>query len=110
MIKNLGSLRSIFKDSKNKIWLATSTGLYLYPTNGEEFIRITPYNLELCVPNYYFIRVAEDKDGNIWATSKQGVAKVDTSNLSFSIIPTTTTLDPLSIYTGKNDFILVGYQ
>lgn len=61
------SIYSIFKDSKERIWTGSMSGLCLYDSQTGHFIRIR--NLDALI-----IEIAEDAKGNLWiATQGEGV-------------------------------------
>ena len=73
--KKFSRVNYIFIDSKNRIWLATRTGLIIETKNGE--YRFKNENLK----NEIY-KVFEDVDGNIWAaTATKGVIQLSSRNI-----------------------------
>ena len=68
---------SIFKDRKNRIWVASMSGINLYNRPEDNFIRIKTLNA-------LTIDIDEDKEGNIWfSTQGRGVFRYDPENQSW---------------------------
>ena len=74
---NLGArvnVKDVFQDSKNRIWVSTSTGLFLLKTTtgGYTIFRHNdqdPYSIS----NDFVYRVAEDKQNQLWVATQDGV-------------------------------------
>jgi len=66
------SVRDIFDDSEGRVWLATTGGLYLFDPAVRTF---TPYLLheDPNVPNELAVHITEDKNGDLWVATKQGL-------------------------------------
>ncbi|MEZ4799193.1 MAG: two-component regulator propeller domain-containing protein [Flavobacteriales bacterium] len=72
-------IRSLFKDSKNRIWLGTTTQSIPYISNGElNYYEPIFSNYQLTIKSF-----TEDNNGNIWAgTDGNGVICLDCKELS----------------------------
>lgn len=68
---------SIFKDRKNRIWVASMAGINLYNRQEDNFVRIKTLNA-------LTIDIDEDKEGNIWfSTQGRGVFRYDPEKQSW---------------------------
>lgn len=74
-----GSIREIYEDSNNQIWLASQdAGLYSFDRNTEKF---TPYfhdekNVNSLSSNNVYC-ISEDYKGNLWVGTLNGLNKID---------------------------------
>ncbi|SOD12152.1 hybrid sensor histidine kinase/response regulator transcription factor [Pedobacter xixiisoli] len=91
--KELGNINSlggddvqyIFKDSKNRMWVLTSAGgLNLAegndPTKALTFIN---YSTKNGLPSDCLLGCLEDKQGNLWLATQNGISKFDVNNKKF---------------------------
>lgn len=62
---------TLFEDSHWRMWLGTKHGLYLF--DGSRFYSMT----EVGFPDMWVIGVAEDGDGGIWVTTRNGTPSVN---------------------------------
>lgn len=68
---------SIFKDRKNRIWVASMSGINLYNRPEDNFIRVKTLNA-------LTIDIDEDNEGNIWfSTQGRGVFRYDPEKQSW---------------------------
>lgn len=67
-------LTTIFKDSKNRIWTGTTTGIYMSAPESGLVRKITPGNLTEMAPEYNTVNaITEDHNGNIWIGTGAGL-------------------------------------
>ncbi len=77
---------SIYKDSRNRIWVGTSYGLNWISEEASAkknpvFQKLTTAN---GLPNNTIHAIEEDRMGNIWVSSNRGLAMVNQADLSIS--------------------------
>jgi len=76
------NIHTFYLDSKNRVWIGTSYGLYW--VNKNDIIKPKPYfhqlTTETGLPNNNVQAILEDTAGNIWISTYQGLAKIDGSN------------------------------
>ncbi len=77
---------SIFKDSRNRLWIGTSYGLNWIKT--DEVSKESPPFQKLTtadgLPNNTIHAIEEDGEGNIWVSTNKGLAKLDQEDLKIS--------------------------
>ncbi len=77
---------SIFKDSRNRIWIGTSYGLNWI--NNTDALKEEPVFQKLTtangLPNNTIHAIEEDRTGHIWVSTNQGLAKVNQADLKVS--------------------------
>jgi hypothetical protein len=89
-IFNTTRINDILIDSKNRMWVATSNGLYLYnEVNWQHF--------DSQLPSQSVITLEEDSSGNIWIGTFSGVVKFN--NSTFQIFTTLNSGLPENIIT-----------
>ncbi len=100
----LSSLKSnnivtIIKDRKDKIWLGTANGLYVFDPGKEEIIARFFKNPDSpkSLKNNYIIKIREGKDGLLWIITEEGLNVIDPSAMSYVDIPIKD--HPMLIYT-----------
>lgn len=74
-----GTVNAIFLDSKLKLWLATTEGIYLKQF-GKPFELVLSFNEKLAANSARFSRVAnvlEDGQGNIWLATNTGLWQIE---------------------------------
>jgi len=76
--------RCIFKDSRGMIWIGTDYGLYRYDGTNVDYLyhKINDRNT---IPSNIVFSLCEDKQGNIWAGTQQGVACISAASLKCSV-------------------------
>ncbi|MBN2729255.1 MAG: histidine kinase [Bacteroidales bacterium] len=75
-------VRSMLRDSKNQIWVGTfDDGLYVMDINGRILKHIEVAENQLVGEQAW--RIIEDKKGNIWIATFNGVSKYDVENNKF---------------------------
>lgn len=77
---------SVFKDSRDRIWIGTSYGLNLIDEKAAfhrepVFQKLTTIN---GLPNNTIHAIEEDRSGQIWVSTNKGLAKVDPAGLKIS--------------------------
>lgn len=74
---------SIFEDSKGFIWVGThSGGLDKFDKKNEKFYHFSTHN---GLPNDVVFGVLEDKSGNLWISTLNGLAKYSPSSNNFRV-------------------------
>jgi len=72
----------IYRDSKNQIWLGTlADGIYLIKPKDDQLIN---YRTKNGIPSNQIKRLIEDKEGNIWISTDNGLSKFDEIKKTFS--------------------------
>ena len=74
------AVHDIFGDSEDRIWLATSSGLFLFDPDAKTF---TPYPTlaDEKAPKDLAFKVAEDKFGDLWIATRQGLRRLNRETL-----------------------------
>ncbi|MBE7171662.1 MAG: response regulator [Williamsia sp.] len=75
----------ILRDSRNRMWLATSGGGFCQAIGREPFasLRFKNYTTKDGMPNDYVLSCAEDKGGHLWIATENGLARFDPDTKSF---------------------------
>jgi len=77
---------SVFKDSRNRIWIGTSYGLNMI--NNSDALQAEPVFQKLTtangLPNNTIHAIEEDRLQQIWVSTNKGLAKVDPADLKVS--------------------------
>jgi len=75
------SIRSIYEDSKNRLWVATNgRGLNLMDRKTETF---TSYTVADGLPNNVVYGILEDKNENLWLSTNKGLSMFNVSLKTF---------------------------
>jgi signal transduction histidine kinase/ligand-binding sensor domain-containing protein/CheY-like chemotaxis protein/AraC-like DNA-binding protein len=86
-VQSLGNndIQFIFRDSKNRMWLATSGGGFCKAGGDQPFTFLTfkNYTTKNGMPNDYVLSCGEDKLGNLWITTENGLSMLAPENESF---------------------------
>lgn len=74
------AVHDIFDDSEDRMWLATSAGLYQFDPDNKTF---TPFqtSADEKAPKDLSFEVAEDKFGDLWIATKQGLRRLNRETL-----------------------------
>ena len=84
------SIQCIFEDQLNNLWIGTYNGLNLFDRKKETFKRYISSIKDNTVENETFNRdnnifsIIEDKSGNIWCSTENGLKKLNSENPTFS--------------------------
>lgn len=78
-------IQYIYRDSKNRMWLATSGGGFCQAIGNQPFqsLRFRNFTTKDGLPNDYVLSCAEDKRGNIWIATENGLSKFSPWNQVF---------------------------
>lgn len=78
-------IQFIYRDSKSRIWLATSGGGFCKAMASKPFesLRFRNYTTKDGMPNDYVLSCAEDKAGNLWIATENGLTKFNAENKVF---------------------------
>lgn len=66
---------SLYKDTKNRLWIGMSQGLDMIKTN-EDKPHFNHYN-DIELPDLYIHSIQEDNKGNIWVSTSNGVSRLN---------------------------------
>ncbi|MEL6142843.1 MAG: two-component regulator propeller domain-containing protein, partial [Bacteroidota bacterium] len=66
------SIKKIFRDSKNRMWIATQTGLNLYRPTTDDFQQFSRAD---GLPSEYILGIAETPVGHLWIATTKGIVK-----------------------------------
>lgn len=86
----LGSLQitTLFRDSKNRVWIGTGAGLYLWQPDVRQVMtcELTPVKDETSPPrrDITVMCVTEDSHRNIWVGTRHGLFRYNASDNSFT--------------------------
>ncbi|WP_187263738.1 hybrid sensor histidine kinase/response regulator transcription factor [Pontibacter beigongshangensis] len=73
----------VFRDSKNNMWLGTSGGGLNKAIVDKSGIKFKVYTKEDGLPNDYILSMAEDKNGNVWVATENGVSRFNPGTQQF---------------------------
>lgn len=71
-----GRIRSMYVDSKNRLWVCGNTGLYRFDKKTEKFIQ---YKNIVNLPDSSINCMTGDGDGNMWFLTNDALIRMDTS-------------------------------
>ena len=66
------SIKKIFKDSNDQLWIATQRGLNLYQEKTDSFLQ---FGHAEGMPSEYILGISEDSKENLWICTTNGVLK-----------------------------------
>ncbi len=72
---------SLHMDSKENLWVGTSSGLHVYDKSKGFFTLITE---EDGLPNNIIYAIEEDDDEHIWVSTNWGIAKINSTSLAIT--------------------------
>jgi signal transduction histidine kinase/ligand-binding sensor domain-containing protein/CheY-like chemotaxis protein/AraC-like DNA-binding protein len=78
-------IQFIYRDAKNRMWLATSGGGFCRAVGNDPFtsLRFKNYTTKDGMPNNYVLGCAEDQPGNLWIATENGLSRFNPENESF---------------------------
>jgi signal transduction histidine kinase/ligand-binding sensor domain-containing protein/CheY-like chemotaxis protein/AraC-like DNA-binding protein len=78
-------IQFIYRDSKNRMWLATSGGGFCMAAGNQPFTSLTfkNYTTKDGMPNNYVLGCAEDQLANLWIATENGLSRFNPENESF---------------------------
>ncbi|GAA4749821.1 two-component regulator propeller domain-containing protein [Flavisolibacter ginsenosidimutans] len=86
-VQSLGNnnVQYVFRDSKNRMWLATSGGGFDLAVGSSPFqsLKFETYTTKDGLPNDYALSCAEDKSGNLWIATENGLSKFNPEAKTF---------------------------
>lgn len=86
-LQSLGNndIQFIYRDLKNRMWLSTSGGGFCRAAGDEPFrsLRFKNYTTNDGMPNDYVLGCAEDRLGNLWIATENGLSRFNPDNESF---------------------------
>lgn len=97
---NFDAVQHIFCDSKNRIWIATWLGHYLFDVRGNLIKHWKMGKNKNDLPHDHTMYTTEDIYGNIWVGSGGGVCRLNEKDLSFRVY-----IDDNPPYMRNNDWI-----
>jgi signal transduction histidine kinase/ligand-binding sensor domain-containing protein/DNA-binding response OmpR family regulator len=70
-------IQFVHRDAKNRVWLATSGGGFCQAIGDKPFqsLRFRNYTTKDGLPNDYILSCAEDRQGNLWLATENGLSK-----------------------------------
>jgi ligand-binding sensor domain-containing protein len=98
--KNHDKVLHLFCDSKNRIWISTHQGNYLFKTDGSLIRHWRAGKGKHELPHDEITCTIEDKSGNIWVSSRGGLCKFREKSTDFEVF-----LDDNPPYTQNNHWI-----
>ena len=66
------AINQIFRDSKNRIWIATTEGLVLFPDEQSDAYQL--FNTQNGLACNLACSIEEDSEGNIWLSTHSGIS------------------------------------
>ncbi|MCS3797203.1 two-component regulator propeller domain-containing protein [Niastella sp. OAS944] len=78
-------IQFIYRDSKNHMWLSTSGGGFCRAVGNQPFrsLRFKNYTTKDGMPNNYVLGCTEDRAGNLWIATENGLSRFNPHNESF---------------------------
>ncbi len=74
----------VYEDSKDRLWLSSrGSGLYMYNREANKLINYAPSDRPNSLPNIQITEVVEDKSGNFWIGTDDGLCKMIDFNSDF---------------------------
>ncbi len=83
--QGLDKVIHVLCDSKNRIWVSTNEGLYIYKNNGTLVKHFKAGKGKHDLPNKNIVQTYEDKKGNIWVTGGCGLCLFREATLDFDV-------------------------
>lgn len=77
----------VFCDSKNRIWVSTTEGNYLFSINGKLIKHWRAGKGKNDLPHDHIVQTMEDASGNIWVTGRCGLCRFREGSMDYEVIP-----------------------
>jgi signal transduction histidine kinase/ligand-binding sensor domain-containing protein/DNA-binding response OmpR family regulator len=79
-------IQFILRDSKNRMWLATSGGGFCKAVGSQPFtsLKFRNYTTKDGMPNDYVLSFAQDRLGNLWIASENGLSRFNPESENFT--------------------------
>lgn len=77
------NINQIFRDSRQRMWIATGEGLVLFP-DTKKLDNLKIYTTQEGLTNNNIRAIQEDDLGNIWVSTNRGINKIDATNFNIS--------------------------
>ena len=106
----INQINDLLVDSRNALWIATDAGVRYKVADvsfGDE-IYYTAENSQL--PSNRILALAEDRDGNIWAGTQTGIARIQQSRWSQDILATDLPHPSVRALASDQDGIWIGTE
>jgi len=85
--KNYDKIMHIFCDSKNRIWISTTVGNYLFNTDGTLIKHWNAGKGPNDLNHNEVVFTQQDQDGNIWVTGRCGLCRFREETMDYEVIP-----------------------
>lgn len=85
--QNYDKVLHIFCDSKNRIWISTTLGNYLFKTDGTLIKHWNQGKGPHDLPHHDVVFTQEDKVGNIWVSGRCGLCRFREATMDYEVIP-----------------------
>lgn len=72
-------ITSIYRDNNDTMWVGTENGLNRYDEENNNFIKYYSDGINEKITNNYIVDLDEDGFGNLWISTKSGIAIIDLS-------------------------------
>ena len=84
---NCSDIKTIFEDSRGRIWIGTAGGgVSLFkPAEGNQREHFTAYTTEDGLCGNIVCGIMEDKQGHLWISTESGISRFDTDNRNFTV-------------------------
>jgi signal transduction histidine kinase/ligand-binding sensor domain-containing protein/DNA-binding response OmpR family regulator len=78
-------IQFIHRDAKNRMWISTSGGGLCLANGSQPFqtLKFRNYTTRDGLPNDYLLSCAEDKQGNLWIATENGLSKFNPDSQTF---------------------------
>ncbi len=78
-------INTIYEDTDGNIWIGCNgSGLYKMTDDKNENYKFVNFTMKDGLPNENIIGILEDKSGNLWLSTNQGVSQLNRSTMVFS--------------------------
>lgn len=98
--QNYDKVMHLFVDSKDRIWIATTMGHYLFNIQGKLIKHWRAGKGKHDLPRDHIVQTMEDAAGNIWVTGRCGLCRYREGTKDFEVI-----LDNNPPYLEKNEWL-----